>query len=322
MTTTRQWLIACVFACATAASAVGGDGGSVAALSGPIPEAPDYCNPTMWVTCDSDSTGTGADIFYVVSTWEEDWPTANGRTCHYADVWNPQHRGHMGIEIGGVAAYMAPGNRFYAPYYRHTTIETFMTLDEDSIYSRTRLSMADVCKAFDIFQSQRDICRPLIIVGFSQGGIAVVELLKHMSDATYEQLAAAYVLGYKVTEADTASCHRIKPAQGEDDTGVTICYNTVKDVRYVKPVIAASCCCINPVNWHTDSTPAILHDSISVSVDEQHHVLVVSGYSGAEYKPYRDFINVGDIHSCEPWLYSECLQQNMALRARRWRQLH
>jgi hypothetical protein len=30
-------------------------------------------------------------------------------------------------------------------------------------------------------------------------------------------------------------------------------------------------------------------------------------------------INVGDIHSCEPWLYSECLAKNIKVRAQEWR---
>ena len=288
-----------------------------------IPQAPDYGDATMWVTADGDTDGTGADIFYVVSTWEEDWTTADGRTCHYADVWNAEHRGHMyDLEIKKVAAYMSPGNRFVAPFYRHTTIEAWMTQSDDTIMSRTRLAMGDVCAAFDHFQAQRDKSRPLIIAGFSQGGLAVVELLKHIDDETYGQLAAAYVLGYKVTKADMAQCSHIRPAEGEADTGVTICYNTVKDVKYVIPVIAASDVCINPVNWRTDATPATLHDTITVTLSPQHHVLVVSGYSASEYAPYRDFLNVGDIHSCEPWLYSECLARNIAVRAKAWRKQH
>lgn len=172
-----------------------------------IPKAPNYNDTTMWVTADGDTTGQGADIFYVVSTWEEDWLTSDGRVCHYADVWNPVHREHMkSKEICRVAAYMAPGNRFYAPIYRHTTIETFMMKNEDSIKSRAQLAMSDVCKAFDHFQAQRDKSRPLIIVGFSQGGMAVVELLKHINEDTYKQLAAAYVMGYKVTAEDTMHC--------------------------------------------------------------------------------------------------------------------
>ncbi len=286
-----------------------------------IPKAPDYNDPTMWVARDGDTDGTGADIFYVVSTWEEDWTTNDGRVCHYADVWNPKHINHMGIEMHKVAAYMSPGNRFYAPYYRHTTMEAWLTMDEAIIDQRLRLAMGDVCTAFDHFQAQRDTSRPLIIAGFSQGGRAVVELLKHIDDETYGQLAAAYVMGYKVTNADMEQCSHIRPAEGETDTGVTICYNTVKDVKYVQPIIASSAICINPVNWHTDATPATLHDTITVTVSPEYHVLVVSGYSGSEYAPYKGFINVGDIHSCEPWLYSECLAKNIKVRADRKRSL-
>ena len=279
-----------------------------------VPEAPDYANPDMWITADLDSTGTGADVFYVVSTWEEDWVDSLGNTIHYADVWNKQHRQRMGIEMRKVSKYMAPGNRFWAPFYRHATIDAFLPKDDSIAYERTRVSMKDVCDAFDYFQSVRDTTRPLIIAGFSQGGLATVELLKHMDDATYNHLVAAYVLGYKVTKADMAECPHIKPAQSADDTGVTVCYNTVKDVKYVNPLISASDIGINPVNWAVDATPATLHDTITVTLSPEYHVLVVEGYSGDEYRPYKDFINVGDIHSCEPWLYSDCLRENFAVR--------
>ncbi len=284
-----------------------------------IPEAPDYANSAMWITEDMDPDGTGADIFYVVSTWEKDWTDEKGNTIHYADVWNPRHCERMAIEMNKAADYMAPGNRYWAPYYRHATIEAFLTRDEEIIQERTRLAMKDVCDAFDCFLKQRESGRPLIIAGFSQGGMAVVELLKYMDDTTYSQLAAAYVLGYKVTDEDLSTCDHIKPAQGANDIGVTICYNTVKNVKYVNPVIASTSIAINPVNWVTDATPAVLHDTITVTLSPEYHVLVVEGYDGAEYPPFANFINVGDIHSCEPWLYSECLQENMALRAGVWR---
>ena len=285
-----------------------------------IPAAPDYANPEMWIMEDMDSLGIGADVFYLVSTWEKDWVNEKGDTVHFADVWNKEHRDRMSIEINKAAAYMAPGNRFYSPFYRHATIEAYLSRNDSVIYQRTRLSMKDVCDAFDCFLRQRDPDRPFIIAGFSQGAQATVELLKHMDDSTYQNLLAAYVLGYKVTDEDMAECPRIKPALGAEDLGVTVCYNTVKDVKYVIPVISASSICINPVNWVTDATPAVLHDTITVTVAPEYHVLVVEGYDGAEYHPFGGFINVGDIHSCEPWLYSECLQENMNLRTRKWRE--
>lgn len=323
----KQWLLAATLVCGTTSFAscmVNHDQPVEAAVVAQyIPMAPDYDDPTMWVTADGDTDGTGADVFYVVSTWEDDWTTEDGRICHYADVWNPEHRAHMAeLELNKIAAYMSPGNRFVAPFYRHTTIQAFMTNSDDTVYQRTRLSMEDVCKAFDHFQAQRDKTRPLIIAGFSQGGLAVVELLKHISDETYNELAAAYVLGYKVTKADMEACSHIRPAEGETDTGVTICYNTVKDVKYVLPIIAASDICINPVNWRTDDTPAILKDTITITVSPEYHVLVATNYSASEYQPFRGFLNVGDIHSCEPWLYSECLQENIRVRAKEWRKNH
>ena len=223
-----------------------------------------------------------------------------------------------------ISAYMAPGNNFYSPYYRFLAGTTIASRDEDLVELREHLAMLDVKRAFDAFQASRDRSRPFVLAGFSQGGKAVVELLKYMSDEDYEQLAAAYVLGYKVTPADTAATRHIRPARGAEDTGVTICYNTVKDVKYIKPHVAVpNVMCINPVNWRTDATPATLKDTITVTVNPEHHVLVVTGYSGSEYKPIlKGLLNTGDIHGCEPWLYQDCLKENINLRIRKWREKH
>lgn len=68
-----------------------------------IPQEPDYNQKVMWYTVLNDIDGEGADVFYVPSTWEFDWTTTDGSCCHYADVWNLQHRENMAIEMGGVA---------------------------------------------------------------------------------------------------------------------------------------------------------------------------------------------------------------------------
>ena len=96
----KNWLIATILTiCGTAAFAsctANDDNPSGQAVeSRYVPVAPDYSDPTMWITEDGDADGTGADVFYVVSTWEDDWTTADGKVCHYADVWNPEHRAHM-----------------------------------------------------------------------------------------------------------------------------------------------------------------------------------------------------------------------------------
>ena len=61
--------------------------------------------------------------------------------------------------------------------------------------------------------------------------------------------------------------------------------------------------------WETDWTT-----EVTVSVSPEHHVLVVKGYSGSEYQPILGFLNVGDFHSAEPWLYEEYLRENIRAR--------
>lgn len=284
-----------------------------------IPQAPDYNDSTFWYTREGDKTGSGADVFYLVSTWESEWTTSEGKLCRYADVYNAEHRERMDREISRIADYMGKGNNFYSPYYRHMAIETWATQNEDTINSRFRLSFEDVQAAFNKFLSMRNPSRPFILAGFSQGGKAVVELLKTMPEDLHQYLVAAYVLGYKVTPSDTLATTNIRAAKDSLDLGVTICFNSVSAVEYIKPVVSAPCAmCINPVNWHTDATPATLHDTITVSVAPEHHVLILKGYSGSEYAPILGFLNVGDFHSAEPWLYQESLEKNIQDRIRKY----
>lgn len=281
-----------------------------------LPLPPDYGDSTMWYLTSDATADTGADVFYIPSTWEFDWWTADSLLCHYADVHNPQHRAHMAIEQAKVAEYMAEGRRFYSPYYRHITLNTWATLNDDTIVRRYQaLSLPDVQAAFHEYLTRFNQGRPFVLAGFSQGAKSVVELLKRMDGEVRSRLVAAYVLGYKVTPEDVAECPAIVPARDSADVGVTICYNSVSDVRYVQPLVSSpTVCCINPVNWRTDDTPAVLQDSITVTLSVPHQVLVVQGFDASGYPPILGILNVGDYHGAEPWLYSDCLRRNMQLR--------
>ncbi len=278
-----------------------------------VPKEPNYSYSGMWKIVANDSIGTGVDVFYIPSTWEYDWYAEYGDLiCHYADPSRDDHRAHMAIEMDGVAEYMAEGNNFYSPYYRHISLDTWATLDEDTINCRFhKVAFDDVRRAFDHFLMFLNHGRPFILAGFSQGGKAVVELLKELRWDVRDRMVAAYVLGYKVTPGDVAYHQYINAAQDSTDTGVVVCYNSVSDVRYVKSVVAApNTMCINPVNWRTDATPAVLNDTITVTLDPEAKVLVVEGFDGSYLPNILDILNVGDYHGAEPWLYSECLRRN------------
>lgn len=289
-----------------------------------VPAQPDYNNALMWSNRLNDSTGNGADVFYIASTWEFDWETADNIVSHYADVWNVQHRADMYIEQSNVADYMAEGNNFYAPFYRHITLDSWATLNEDTISRRYNdVSFVDVQNAFNYFLSHHNNNRPFILAGFSQGGKSVVELMKVMPEDVRSRMIAAYVLGYKVTPDDVAKAPWLTAAADSTDTGVIICYNSVSDVKYIKPVVSApNTMCINPVNWRTDATPATLNDTITVTVNTDHKVLVLKGFDGSYLPNILDVLNVGDYHGIEPWVYSECLRKNIKQRINAYRSKH
>ncbi|MDE5827422.1 MAG: DUF3089 domain-containing protein, partial [Duncaniella sp.] len=225
------------------------------------------------------------------------------------------------IEINGIADYMADGNNFYSPYYRHITLNSWATLNEDTINRRYHdVAFVDVKNAFDYFIRNFNNGRPFILAGFSQGGKSVVELLKVINEDTRGRMVAAYVMGYKVTPEDIRNHPYITAARDSVDTGVVVCYNSVADVKYVKDVVSTpNVMCINPVNWHTDATPAILNDTITVTLDPQANVLVVKGFDGSYLPNILDILNVGDYHGAEPWLYSECLRKNIRQRIESFR---
>ena len=283
-----------------------------------VPVPPDYEQDEMWMRRINDKDGTGADVFYIPSTWEYDWTTDDGRICHYADPSRADHRADMRIEMDGVADYMADGNNFYSPYYRHITLDSWATLNEDTINRRYHdVAFVDVSNAFKCFLDNRNPERPFFLAGFSQGGKSVVELLKIMDEGTRRKMVAAYVMGYKITPEDIVQQPGIVAARDSMDTGVVICYNSVSDVKYLKPIVAApNVMCINPVNWRTDSSPALLDDTIGVTLHPEEKVLVVEGYDGSSLPNILDILNVGDYHGAEPWLYSESLRQNLRTRLR------
>lgn len=67
--------------------------------------------------------------------------------------------------------------------------------------------------------------------------------------------------------------------------------------------------CINPVNWCTDATPAMLNDTITVTVDPYYKVLVLQGFDGSYLPNILNVLNTGDYHGIEPWVYSDCLKR-------------
>lgn len=272
-----------------------------------IPTEPDYADTTQWYVADR---GAAVDVFYIVSTECSDYGN-----YHYADTRNDGIRALLLGEMEGVDRLLAGELNYYSPYYRQVTMETYTC--DSLVDARMPLAYGDVRRAFDYYLEHYNNGRPFILAGFSQGAMAVVDLLKAMDDATYGRMVAAYVIGYKVSDTNA----HIRPAQDSADLGVTICYNSVRDNSCAIPILSdGNLMAINPVNWRTDATPALLvdpryGDTLTVALDTLSLLLYINDYTRDDYM--LPLIGCeGNYHCLEISLFSDVLRRNIALRAK------
>ena len=285
-----------------------------------LPAEPNYGDSTQWYMSDRQS---GVDVFYIISTETGDY-VLDGVTYHHADTYNDSLRGPLYSEMLGVDTLLSGQLNFYSPYYRQCSLQSFA--NKDSISVRFPIALGDVRRSFDYYLKHKNNGRPFILAGFSQGAIIMLELMKEMDENVFSRMVAAYAIGTSISQETVNSCPHIVAAQGAGDTGVTICYNSVRDAScslWDKSAIA-----INPVNWKTDATSAILitepspllpvaeqkKDTMNVHLDVSSGLVFVEGYTATDY--VLPLIGrEGNYHSREIWLYRQQLRENMALRA-------
>ena len=319
MKKTLLWTTAMAAACLMLAACGATPARSV---SDALPNEPDYSDSTQWYMNDR---GGQADLFYIISTETGDYTCSEGALCHYADTYNDSVRGPLRGEMTGVDHLLSGNLNYYSPYYRQCSLQSYAS---DSLtQARMPLPTGDVRRAFNYYLEHLNQGRPFILAGYSQGAIILLELLKEIDDSAINRMIAAYVIGATVSDDDARHPH-IMAARRADDTGVTICYNSVRDAGCALPHFEYSAMAINPVNWRTDDTPATLttepsphipadrqqKDRLTVRLDPTTRLLFVDGYTGTDY--VLPLIGKeGCYHSREVWLYREQLRLNMALRA-------
>ena len=217
---------------------------------------PDYSQEQNWAFLPAGQMNKPVDVFYV-------YPTIfGGNGPENMDVADSDLRHKADVQIlinGGVFTDTA---NLFAPYYRQASIEVIWlpVPEADALLAPGR---QDIMRAFDYYMQHYNQGRPFILAGFSQGSMALLELLKaKFSDPQLQkQLVAAYIIGYSVTPQDLQQYPWLKMAQGEMDTGVIVSYNTQLPKSGHSYVLKEGALGINPVNWKTDSSvaPAAQH---------------------------------------------------------------
>ena len=288
----------------------------------PIPTEPDYQDSTQWYITDRQAE---ADLFYIISTETGDYLLSSGDTCHYADTYNDSLRAPLYGEMLGVDTLLSGQLNYYSPYYRQCSLQSF---ESDSLAAaRFPLALDDVRRAFKHYLQHQNSGRPFILAGFSQGAHIMLELLKEMDDDTFQRMIAAYAIGITINDSNS----HIVAAQSADDTGVTICYNSVRDTSCTMRGWTKSDVAINPVNWRTDEEPATLitepspllpvdqqkKDTMTVHLDTASGLLIVEGFTAKDY--VLPLLGLeGNYHTREIWLYRDQLRENIALRSAKY----
>jgi hypothetical protein len=214
-------------------------------------QATDYSQAGHWLSLPA--TAKSVDIFYFYPTA---WKSADEKNPHICEI------NDTSMLINAPAAFARQATAFetvgniYAPYYRQNDLSP---IDREKVIAG--IPTLDAVAAFDYYIKHYNNGRPYILAGHSQGSNVLSNLLAgYMKDNpdVYKRMIAAYVIGYSVTDAYLANNTHLKFAEGPDDTGVIISYNTqAPDVAAgTNPVLSGLGLVINPVTWTREETLA------------------------------------------------------------------
>lgn len=213
----------------------------------------DYSDMSNWAYWNVGEDKT-ADLFFVCPTVDM------GRDGNFiADINNEKYRksfvGATNMELG---IYDDEAS-VYAPYYRQATFPVYnLSEEEREVY--LDYAYKDVKDAFIYYSENSDPTRPLILAGFSQGADLIIRLIKDLfDDPLYQRrLVAAYAVGWKLTEDEVKEYPHLVPAQGEDDTGVIVAFNSEAPEVTSSLMVGENekTYAINPLNWKTNSEVA------------------------------------------------------------------
>lgn len=290
----------------------------------------DYSDAKNWAYYGGEAD-TDADVFFIAPT------SVKGDKDHFiADINDAEQKGRILSAIGMQSGIYNVNARFFSPYYRMITLSAY-GMDEKVVSPYMETAYNDVKAAFDYYMKHENNGRPVIIASFSQGAEHGLRLLKeYLNDSSFSsQFVAAYLIGWRVTDADLKEQPKLKMAQGETDTGVIIAFDC--EAEYIDDTIIVPkgtfTYSINPLNWKTDSTPASKEENLGyvypagdgsvkeeipnfcgAVIDSVRGTLKVPDVSSADYPAHLSIFPDGSFHIYDYEFFYRNLQQNVLVR--------
>lgn len=225
----------------------------------PIPDdrrPSDYAQAGNWLAWPA-RADKPVDVFYLYPTA---WEAKKGQEPICAIDYKLMRNKARFLLAYQATAFSAEANLF-APYYRQYDARYLLAHDFPERAELLRgQPWLDVQAAFEHYLDHSEAKRPFVLVGHSQGAMLVKELLYRLLKTRPEarqRLVAAYVIGFSVARAELAAHPEFPFAQGPDDTGVIVSYNTeAPGVTTSNPTVMPDSAVINPVSWTRDDQPA------------------------------------------------------------------
>ena len=231
--------------------------------------------------------------------------------------------------------------RLYAPYYRQAAMKVY-SLAPAEREEWLGPAYQDVSAAFAYYLEHKNMGRPIILAGFSQGADMCYRLLaEYFGDRElYERLVAVYAIGWPCTEEMVSRYPQIVPASGADDLGVVISFECeAPDLQAETVVIPAGlkAYAINPLNWKTDGTVADKSENLGACftsysgkikreeaglcggyLDVERGVMKVTDIEPSDYPPVVPVMPEGAYHIYDYQFFYRNLQQNVNVRVERY----
>lgn len=214
----------------------------------------DYSNAELWAYQQIDVDDKEADLFFICPTVYGGSDTSFNMAFDDEET-KASFLGATNMEIG----IYDSDCRIYAPYYRQVGLNVY-TMEASEREQYLEIAYEDVKASFEYYLDNFNAGRPIVLAGFSQGADMCIRLLKDCfaEEATHDLLVACYAIGWSVTQEEIDEYPHLAFAEGEDDTGVIISFNSeAEDIDDSLTIPKGTkTLAINPLNWQTDGTVA------------------------------------------------------------------
>lgn len=281
------------------------------------------CSSSHWANGEENNWHIGrsqspkADVFYIVSTELMDGKDSKGND-QYIGKLTEEDRAAIKAEMEYVQNVFGDSLNFFSPYYKQFTFSALNLPDKKFAKVRKKASK-DVMAAFRHYMRHMNNGRPFFLAGFSQGGMHLIDVIKHMKPEEYDRMVAAYSMGYRLSAEDLKH-PQVKAAKSADDLGTIVSFNSVATPEDTWDVVSKDAAiCMNPINFRTDDEKANFvfnGDTLSVHIDTKLNVLIVESKNMEEYRfpPLESFCKPGNLHHWDLLFYDDAIRKNTMLR--------